>query len=95
MKPKKSLNKTFTIKRLLFLTSTFFTVSLFAQTSITETIEMLPWLDLAVADANEIEGGHHVYQNYSQMTATSTIGLKSSRIKAGYVSYFNWWNFWV
>ena len=75
------MNKTFTIKTFLFLTSTFFTVSLFAQTRITQTIEMLPWIDQAVANANEIKGGHHVYQNYSQMIAST--GLKSSRIERG------------
>lgn len=72
------------MKKITLLASAFlaFTIAVNAQnatTKVSKQIEVLPWLNAAVIDANQAAGGMHTYADW----ATLTTDLKLAQVKVG------------
>lgn len=70
------------MKKVILLASIALAFAVNAQNSTTKVskqIEVLPWLNAAVIDANQAAGGMHTYADW----ATLTTGLKLAQVKIG------------
>lgn len=56
-------------------------VTISAQTKVSKQIKVLDWLNTAVVDGNQVEGGLHSYTNW----ATLGTSLKTAQVKVGMV----------
>lgn len=64
------------------------TVAVAAQTKVSKQIKVLDWLNVAVVDGNQVEGGLHTYDKWATLNGGSgaTVGvapLKLAQIKLG------------
>lgn len=77
--------KKFTLLAGLLLAMVVTATAQSASTKVSKTIKVFDWLNAAVVDGNQVEGGLHSYVNWAEVTTGASAKLKIAQVKIGMV----------